>query len=173
VEPAVSFGDATLPFMRSTAEARFFETPRFAERITFAGRAKGGWVTPLGGQGNDLPLDRLFYAGGGGSVRGYEYNSIFPEDLNLTTEPPGGRGLFEISGEARARFGDRFGLVGFIDGGTAFNALQDAGDLRWGAGLGLRYDLGFAPVRFDVAMPLDPRPADENVTYYLSIGQAF
>ncbi|MBL8552508.1 MAG: BamA/TamA family outer membrane protein [Hyphomonadaceae bacterium] len=173
VEPAVSFGDATVPFVRSTAEARIFETPDFAPRLTFAARAKGGWVTPIGGQGQNLPLDRLFYAGGGGSVRGYAYNTIFPEDVDRSTQPPGGRGLVEVSGEARARIGRQFGVAAFLDGGAAFNSLDQAADLKWGAGIGVRYDLGFAPLRFDIAAPLNPRPTDDSIAFYLSIGQAF
>ena len=58
----------------------------------------------------------------------------------------GGRALVEVSAEARWRFRRRWGLVAFVDGGSAFN---DQIDLLWGAGLGVRYDLGFAPVRLD------------------------
>lgn len=173
IEPSISTGDATLPFVRFIGDARIYETPHFAEDVTFAARMRVGLVSTVGGENNDLPLDRLFYAGGGGSVRGYAYNSIFPEDQLLNVEPPGGRGLVEVSAEARWRIGAGWGLVGFIDGGSAFDEFTSAADMRWGAGLGVRYDLGFAPVRLDIAVPLDRRPTDDSVAIYLSIGQAF
>jgi translocation and assembly module TamA len=173
IEPAVSTGDATVAFVRAVAQARGYHTPKDHDRFTFAARARVGWVEPVIGDDNDLPLDRRFYAGGGGSVRGYAFNSIYPEDRTRTGVAPGGRGLIEVSGEARARFTSRIGAVAFVDGGTAFQDVEDATDFRWGVGVGARYDLGFAPLRFDIAVPVDPRPNDEKVAFYVSIGQAF
>jgi translocation and assembly module TamA len=37
----------------------------------------------------------------------------------------------------------------------------------------LRYDLGFGPLRIDIATPLDRRGGDAQVSVYVSIGQAF
>jgi translocation and assembly module TamA len=173
LEPAVSTGDATVAFARATAQARGYYTPGDGKRLTLAGKIRTGWIEPIDGDANDLPIDRLFYAGGGGSVRGYDFNSIYPETRTKPAVPPGGRALLEMSGEVRARFTDRLGAVAFVDGGNAFNDLQDAADLRWGVGAGVRYDLGFAPLRFDVAVPVDPRPSDAKVAFYVSIGQSF
>ncbi len=173
LEPAVSTGDATVAFARATAQARAYITPEGADRYTFAARVRTGYIAPLSGEANDLPPDRLFYAGGGGSVRGYDFNSIFPETQFKIATPPGGRALLETSGEVRARFTDRIGGVAFVDGGNAFNDLEEATSLRWGVGAGVRYDLGFAPLRFDVAAPLDPDPGAPRVAFYVSIGQAF
>lgn len=173
LEPSVSTGDATVAFLRTVAQARVYHTPDRADRYTLAARTRLGWVEPIGGDDNDLPLDRRFYAGGGGSVRGYAFNSIFPEQRQRTGIAPGGQGLAEVSGEVRARFTRTLGGVAFIDGGNAFQTLDEAGDMRWGVGIGARYDLGFAPLRFDIAVPLDPRPQDDQVAFYVSIGQAF
>jgi translocation and assembly module TamA len=170
VEPAVAVGSATTVFVRLTGGARAYWSPY--ERLTLAARINAGWVQPVAGNDSDLPLDRRFYAGGGGSVRGYEYKSIYPA-TTTTAEPPGGKGLLETSAEARFRFGDRLGAAAFIDGGNAFNEWGDAGDLKWGAGVGVRYNLGFAPLRIDVAAPLNKRPGDAAVAFYVSLGQAF
>lgn len=172
-EPSISTGDATVAFVRAVAQARVYHTFNATDRYTLAARTRLGWVEPLLGDDNDLPLDRRFYAGGGGSVRGYAFNSIYPDTGTKTGIAPGGRGLVEISAEARARFTQRIGAVAFVDGGTAFQNLDDAGDMRWGVGVGARYDLGFAPLRFDVATPVDPGPNDAKVAFYVSIGQAF
>lgn len=171
LEPSISTGDATTGFVRAVAEARGYQSLDADRRFTVAGRVKAGWVEPVFGDADAIPPDRRFYAGGGGSVRGYAFNSIFPEIA--ADAAPGGRGLMEVGVELRGRFDDRLGAAVFVDGGTAFNALDEAGDLRWGAGVGLRYDLGFAPLRIDIATPLDRRDGDEAVSIYVSIGQAF
>ena len=173
VEPSLSTGDASLAFVRATAEGRVYESFTENDALTLAARAKLGWLEPLAGNADDVPPDRRFYAGGGGSVRGYEYNSIYPLERDLLGLPPGGQGAFEASVEARYRFAERFGVVGFIDGGNAFDDLAEAGDLHWGVGAGFRYDLGFAPLRVDIAVPLDPREQDPDYALYISIGQAF
>ncbi|MFZ4602060.1 MAG: autotransporter assembly complex protein TamA [Caulobacterales bacterium] len=177
VEPAVSTGSATTAFVRALADARIYATPQTATdtdgRFTYAARLRAGWVQPLAGAARDLPLDRRFYAGGGGSVRGYAFQSIYPTNVAASAEPPGGQGLFETSLEARARFASHWGAAAFVDGGSAFDDAEGLADLRWGAGLGLRYDLGFGPLRIDVAAPLDRRPRDREVAVYVSFGQAF
>jgi translocation and assembly module TamA len=52
-------------------------------------------------------------------VRGYDYRSI-GVDLTLpdgTSGIVGGRSLIETSAELRTRFGERFGVVAFVDAG--------------------------------------------------------
>ncbi len=174
VEPSISTGDATTAFVRSTGQARGFWSPGARDRVTLAGRLELGWVAPVSGAVDDLPLDRRFYSGGGGSVRGYEYQSLYPNQGGSgADDPPGGQGLVETSAEARLRLGVAWGGALFVDGGSAFNDWGEASALAWGVGAGVRYDLGFAPIRFDVAVPLDPRPGDPEVSFYVSLGQAF
>ncbi len=171
LEPSISTGDATTGFVRAIAEARGYQSFGDDRRLTLAARAKAGWLEPVFGDQAAIPPDRRFYAGGGGSVRGYAFNSIFPQANAAAI--PGGRGLIETGVELRGRLDDRLGAAVFVDGGAAFNALDEAGDLRWGAGVGLRYDLGFGPLRIDIATPLDRRGGDAQVSVYVSIGQAF
>ncbi|MDZ4691238.1 autotransporter assembly complex protein TamA [Terricaulis sp.] len=173
VEPSVSSGDATLGFVRASAEARGYESFGRENSLTLAARIRAGWLEAVAGSADDVPPDRRFYAGGGGSVRGYEYNSIYPLERDLLGLTPGGQGVVEGSIEARWRFASRLGAVAFIDGGTAFDDWADAGDLSFGVGVGLRYDLGFAPLRFDVAVPLDDEFSSDDYALYISIGQAF
>jgi translocation and assembly module TamA len=173
IEPSASTGDATLGFVRGTAEGRIYESIGARDTITFAARARAGWIEAIAGSPEDVPPDRRFYAGGGGSVRGYEYNSIFPEARKLPGATPGGQGLLEGSIEARWRDGGPYGAAVFIDGGNAFDDWADAADLRWGAGVGFRYDLGFAPLRVDLAFPLDAGEDAPSYALYSSLGQAF
>jgi translocation and assembly module TamA len=173
IEPSVSTGDATLGFVRGTAEGRIYESFGREDSFTLAARIKAGWLEAVAGSADDVPPDRRFYAGGGGSVRGYEYNSIYPEERDLLGLSPGGQGLLEGSIEARWRVTPRWGAAVFIDGGTAFDDWSDAADLSYGVGFGARYDLGFAPLRIDVAFPLDRDEANDDFALYVSLGQAF
>ena len=50
---------------------------------------------------DEIAPSRRFYAGGGGSVRGYGYQELGPEDVY--DDPIGGRGLAEFALEARIR----------------------------------------------------------------------
>ncbi|MET0183406.1 MAG: BamA/TamA family outer membrane protein, partial [Caulobacterales bacterium] len=178
VEPSVSTGDASIAFLRALGDARYYKSFGAEDRTTIATRARLGYVFPFSGSDDDIPPDRRFYAGGGGSVRGYDFNSIYPEERKVIGAVPGGQALTEITTEARYRLGDNIfngnlGLVGFIDGGNAFDDWGDATEMKWGAGFGVRYDLGFAPLRLDFAVPLDPGPADPDFAIYVSLGQSF
>ncbi len=135
-----------------------------------AGRLVAGSI--IGGVSDEIPDSLLFYTGGGGSVRGYPYRGI---GVGIGGDIEGGRSLLLMSGELRHQFTDTIGIVGFADGG--YVSLREVpgsdGDLRIGAGLGLRYYTGIGPIRFDVAVPLDPMPGDPGFAYYIGIGQAF
>lgn len=173
LEPTVSTGDADVTFVRAIAEARLYESFGRNDRITLAGRLRAGQIEAVSGSAEDAPPDRRFYAGGGGSVRGYDYNSIYPPERDALGLTPGGEGLLETSLEARWRFDERWGAAVFADGGNAFDTWNDAADLRWGVGVGVRYDLGFAPLRVDLAFPLDDNETVADYALYISLGQAF
>ena len=120
-----------------------------------------------------IPADIRFYAGGGGTIRGYAYQSVGPRQNNT---PVGGRSLLCVSGEMRLRTTDTIGLVAFIDGGSAFDSVYPdfSETIRWGAGAGIRYFSKLGPIRLDVALPLNRRPGiDDTFQVYVSLGQAF
>ncbi|QCI63580.1 outer membrane protein assembly factor [Phreatobacter stygius] len=136
-----------------------------AVRIAFASIA--------GGTLADIPAPMRFYAGGGGSVRGYEYKSLGPRDAfgNVV----GGKSLFEASFEARIKITDTIGIVPFVDIGQAFaSSLPDGSErLRIGAGLGLRYYTAIGPIRLDFAVPIARQRGERAYAVYVSLGQAF
>ena len=121
----------------------------------------------------DIPANWRFYAGGGGSVRGYAYDELGP------TGPfgavIGGRSLFQASAELRVRVTDTIGIVPFFDAGNAFATSfpNFSAPLATAVGVGLRYYTAIGPIRADVAFPLDRHPGTGPVAIYVSIGQAF
>ena len=140
------------------------------DQLVLAARLRGGAV--VGPSLDQIPPDRLFFAGGGGSVRGYAYRSIGVDDGNGRVT--GGRYLLEGSLEARARVTEDIGVVGFLDGGyVAADVFPGLEDLRLGTGVGVRYETGFGPLRADLAIPLNKRPGDADYAVYVGIGQAF
>jgi len=159
-------------FLKSQAEARKYFMLWREIHLSSAFRLTLGSID--GADVAGIPADERFYAGGGGSIRGYEYQSVGPK-LNGT--PTGGDKLLEFSAELRVQPGTRLGYVAFIDGGTVYNDLtsDDANRaLRYGAGLGLRWFTGIGPLRADLAYPLNPDDTQkERLQFYISLGQAF
>ena len=144
-----------------------------SDTVVLAARARLGAI--VGADLAAIAPSRRLYAGGGGSVRGYGYQAIGP--TNALGTPNGGRSLVEASVEARIRTGFMDGAVSvvpFIDAGSVSRSVTPTfDDIRFGAGLGLRYETGFGPLRVDVAFPLNPREEDSWVAVYVGLGQAF
>lgn len=163
--------ERNIGFVRATALGSAYYAIDEEARYVLAGRAQLGTIV---GEGLfDIPASKRFYAGGGGSVRGYEFQKAGP--LDGDGDPIGGRSLLEVGAEMRIRVTDSIGIVPFVDGGTVFpNSYPNRlGDMLWAAGLGGRYYTGFGPVRLDVAFPLNPRDGDDWFQIYVSLGQAF
>ncbi len=122
-----------------------------------------------------MPASLRFFAGGGGSIRGYSYRTVGP--IGPYQLPIGGRSLLEGSVEGRIKITDTIGIVPFVDAGTAFaGSLPDFDErIRVAAGLGLRYYTGIGPIRVDLAVPLNPdkQLKQPPVALYISLGQAF
>jgi len=141
------------------------------DRLVLAGKLAAG--TLIGGDGlASMPATRRFYAGGGGSVRGYAYQEISP--YNGSGDATGGRSYVTGSVEARLNVTDAIGVVPFLDFGTVSSEIYpDFADIRLGAGIGLRYNTPFGPIRLDVAMPLDRYDGGSRYGIYAGIGQSF
>ncbi|WP_413992996.1 autotransporter assembly complex protein TamA [Labrys okinawensis] len=121
-------------------------------RYVLAGRVAIGSIT--GAPADEMPADRLFFAGGGGSVRGYDYRSLGPRLANGFIV--GGQSLAEGSLEMRVKVTDSIGIVPFVDAGSAFSSSFPTFDetIKVGAGVGLRYYTGLGAIRLDIARGL-------------------
>jgi len=125
-----------------------------------------------GASRNAVPADERYYAGGGGSVRGYEFQSLSPSENSVLV---GGRSVLETAVEWRAKFSKQLGFVVFVDAGSAFESeIPDISeDFRFGAGAGLRYFTGIGPLRLDFGFPVNRRTSDDAFQVYVSPGQSF
>lgn len=171
ITPFTDLAKEDVRFLQWTAVGSAYLSADVAFRPTLALRVSMGAST--GTSLDNIPADERFYVGGGGSVRGYAYQTVGSLTDN---EPDGGKSFAETTVELRLRFGKNWGLTLFSDGGYAYaEELPEFGtDFLWGAGLGLRYHTSFAPIRFDIATPLNKREGiDDSVQFYVSIGQAF
>ncbi|MEQ8745087.1 BamA/TamA family outer membrane protein [Parasphingorhabdus sp.] len=171
VAPEASLQDGSFFYVRSQVDgSAYFPV---SDKIVLAGRARFGTI--VGAGSNRIAPSRRLYSGGGGSVRGYGYQSIGPRDVN--NDPLGGRSLVEFSLEARVKtgfLGGNLGIVPFIDAGNVYtSSTPDFSGLRYGAGLGVRYYSDFGPIRIDVGTPINPQPGDTRIAVYVSLGQAF
>ncbi len=169
VEPAYdTIGGTT--FVKMRGEGSVYQALDSGGRFVIAGRAVLGSIVGAGVE--DIPADRRFYAGGGGSVRGYAYQGIGPKDSDGT--PTGGLSLAEGSLELRYAVNETFGVVPFVDVGTvSLDEFPDFSDMKAGAGVGIRYITPFGPLRVDAAIPLNPGPDDPDFGIYAGVGQAF
>ncbi|MCA8908270.1 MAG: outer membrane protein assembly factor [Rhodospirillaceae bacterium] len=165
----LALGDSE-PFVRSELSASGYYDLAGDGTLVLAARSRLGSI--LLADLDAVPDTQRFYAGGGGSVRGFPFQGVGPVDAS--GDPLGGRSLVEASLELRWRFWGDFGLVPFIDAGGVFeSSFPDfSGDVDVGAGLGMRYYTPIGPLRVDIATPLTG-DNDDPVQLYISIGQAF
>jgi translocation and assembly module TamA len=169
LQPTVSLGDGSVTYLKSWAQAAGY-VPLNAIGAVLAARVKVGTI--FGGKIPLVPAQDRFYGGGGGSVRGYGYQEVGPRFSD--NNPQGGLSVVETSFEVRKRLTEQWGAVAFLDAGTV--GLQTNPDFtrpKYGAGVGVRYNLGFGPIRLDLATPINPEKGDPILQVYLSIGQSF
>lgn len=170
LEPSLILGDTNLPYLRALAQGVYYLPLDKQAKTVVAGRLRVGRI--FNGTVDEIPASQRFYAGGGGSVRGFPYQAVGPRLSDNT--PRGGVFLFESSLEARRDLTPKWGMAVFVDAGAVGSSGPiDFQDLAVGAGVGVRYNLGFAPIRIDLATPVARRKGEPVVQVYLSIGQSF
>lgn len=175
ITPYASLAGTADGFTRASATASAYYALDADARYILAGRVGFGSVFGEGGGLGGVPANYRFYVGGLDSVRGYRYHTISPTG-GLDDTITGGLSAFSAQLEARIKVTDTIGLAPFFDIGGAYGGsvpFTGGGTARSAAGLGLLYYTAIGPIRVDVAVPLDPRRADQRVALYVSIGQPF
>ena len=143
---------------------------RSSAAVTFAGRAQLGAL--FGPSLETSPAFYRFFSGGGGTVRGQDFQSL---GIDTGGALIGGRSSLVLSGEVRADLNEDFQIVGFVDWGyVGSESFPDfSGESHAGAGLGVRYKTGIGPIRLDVATPVSGDTEASDFYLYVGIGQAF
>ncbi len=164
-------------------------------RTVLAMRALAGLA--LGAGEFSLPPDQRFYAGGSGTVRGYNYQSVGPQFTDPGGNPIGGTSMTAVNIELRQRIASNFGAAFFVDGGGVSQAqslvplsngtnctgppavgaapppASRSGVFCVGVGAGVRYYTPIGPIRVDFAIPTVRRQDDGRFEVYIGLGQAF
>ena len=173
VTPTDIQGDEQQVYLKSQLQVTGYVPLDRQREWVVAGRLHVGSI--IGGTIPGVPAPDRFFAGGGGSVRGYSYQDIGPHYADNT--PIGGLSLTETSVELRRRFGNSpWGAVLFFDAGSVAETVNpDFHHVDTAVGVGFRYHLNFAPIRADLAFPLQKASNNGQQPFqiYLSIGQSF
>lgn len=169
--PFLGLNDESGTGGRLTFDARTYLGLGAEDRVVLAARLQGGSI--LGTDLREVPNDFRFYSGGGGTVRGQEYQSLgvmLDDDVDS-----GGASFVGVQAEVRGRITDNIGLVGFADYGIVGEDSFPGSDAEdhAGAGIGIRYNTPIGPIRLDVAAPVSGDDDDGGVEIYIGIGQAF
>jgi len=156
-------------------------------------RADLGFGDAYGGT-DTLPFYKHFFAGGMGSVRGFESNTLgprstpSPQDRFNEPDPIGGNALIELSAEVLFPLPfiedqSQMRSVFFVDAGNVFNTncpqvsvycldLED-GELRYSAGIAITWITGFAPISFALSVPINEKDGDESEAFQFELGKTF
>lgn len=165
------FGNPFAQFIKGTVEARY--NYQLGENQRLVGRIMAGAIYSYG-NARTAPYNEQFYVGGANSVRAFTIRSIGPGRYYQSSEENKyayidrtGDLKFEANLEYRFQImGDLHGAT-FLDCGNIWLLREDpdrpggrlkAGhffkDLALGTGFGIRYDMDFLVIRFDVGIGL-------------------
>jgi outer membrane protein insertion porin family len=146
------------------------------------------------GDTSQMPFFKNFYAGGLGSVRGYEKYSLGPQNSlsqgysSSRARPVGGNVQVVLGAEVifpLPFIKDQRSVQSaiFFDAGNVFNTKcgplevncysPKEGELRYSVGLGATWLSGFGPITFSVAKPLNSDETDQTEVFQFSLGNQF
>jgi outer membrane protein insertion porin family len=146
---------------------------------TFTFKIKGelGYGNGYGDQVT-LPFYKNFYAGGSGTVRGFNSRSLGPRDTLPPNDPIGGNRrvlvnaemLFPIPGAAADDKSMRMSL--FTDGGMVYGPGEtlDLGQLRYSTGIAFNWFSPVGPLSFSYAIPINDKPGDRKESFQFTLG---
>ena len=149
------------------------------------------WVLMLNGElgyakglaGQDVPFYKGFYAGGIGSVRGYDTSSLGPYETNSSTGK-----IVRLGGTRRAVFNAELSLPmpgfgsdksfrfgPFFDAGQVYKNpyASNEGSMRMSAGVAFTWISPFGPLKFSYAAPLNDQKDDKIQRFQFQMGQTF
>jgi outer membrane protein insertion porin family len=144
---------------------------RYFENCVFEVKLEAGVVGEYG-DSDVVPIYERFYAGGGNSIRGYDYREVGP--MSAAHNPIGGKSM------AVANFEYTFPIVKqlrgavFYDVGNVWEDVSDFGDeFKSGVGVGVRVKTPLGPVKVDWGYGLDHEPGESKSKFHFSMSRGF
>jgi len=162
------------PFLKGFLQAAAYR--RLSGRLLLAVSGRLGLARTFRDEPG-LPLPERFFAGGAYSLRGFDTDKVGPlvpaSDGELL--PTGGNALMLAGVELRADVTRYFQVAAFSDAGNVYPLVSDMtlGDVRYTAGVGVRYKSSLGPIRVDWGFKLDRRPGEPGSRVHFAIGHAF
>jgi outer membrane protein insertion porin family len=139
-----------------------------------------GEAAAAGGYGGrELPFWKNYYAGGIGSVRGFDSGTLGPKDPVTDTALGGTRRLvgnaellFPMPGSGLDK---SLRLSTFVDAGQVWGTGQSIAfsDVRVSAGLALTWSSFMGPLKFSFAQPIKKQPTDHIQRLQFQMGTVF
>ncbi len=132
-----------------------------------------------GYSGKSLPFFKNFYAGGTGSVRGYEPNSLGPRDKDNNALGGDKRIvgnaelLFPMPGMPKEK---SVRLSVFADAGAVYgtgNVIAGATGLRYSTGMAVTWISPIGPLKISYGLPLNRQPNDKSQKFQFTLGSIF
>ncbi len=171
----VSLPGSTATYVRATySHQHFFPLDR---KLTLALNGEIGVAKAYGSK--ELPFFKNFYAGGIGSVRGFDSSSLGPRDP-VNNEPLGGdkrlignaEVLFPVPGLGRDQ---SVRMSAFFDAGNVwgYDSKFSLGSMRYSAGLALAWSSPFGPLKFSFANPFNKKAEDKVQRLQFQMGSVF
>ena len=156
---------------------------------TLAFNGEVGWGDVYG-KTDEFPFFKNFYAGGIGSVRGYNSGSLGPKEYDPNdgdSDNLGGDRMLTGSIEILAPLpgGDRtLRVFGFLDAGYVWGyegvgarqyrrQSMSLSDLRYSTGIGVAWISPLGPLKFSIAAPLNDKDGDDIQRFQFQIGTGF
>ena len=134
-----------------------------------------GWAHGYGGK--PMPFYKNFYAGGIGSVRGFDQSTLGPK---IDGDALGGNrklvGNVEFFFPMPGSGADRsLRLSTFVDVGNVWgqNESLQAGDLRYSTGVAFSWSSPLGPLKFSLGFPLNKKDDDEEQKFQFQFGSVF
>lgn len=162
-------------FVKAFLQASSF-SPLHA-RVVLALQGRLGLARTFRNEPPRLPFPDRFFAGGDYSVRGFKTDFVGPVEVGTNGElqPTGGNALLLGGVELRVAAARRVELAAFGEAGNVFPLASGVGlsDLRYSAGLGLRYKSSIGPIRIDWAYKLNRRAGESPSHVHVTVGHAF
>jgi len=171
--PATIAGSVYSQFAKLSVDARGYYN--FSDNNKMVMRLFAGIAKPYGNS-DVLPYSKQFFSGGPNSIRAFHINSVGPGTYLQNADT---LGLLQLGGDLKLEMNAeyRFGIMRYLKGalfldagnvwllksnpstmGSPFVVSKFLNEIAVGAGVGLRVDVSFFILRFDLAMPLRKIP---------------